>query len=460
MQIKTRLTLQFLMAVAPIVLISFFFIYYSSAKYRRDEFYSRLEKRALTTVEFLTKEERVDSSLLKVIDRVQKDNLPKENVTVYNELNLPIYTNNDSVSFKLGTFVFKEIKQNSPVYFVQDDYEIVGLTYAYSDKRYVVIAGAVDKYGLSKLNNLRNTLFALFFIFIGLTALAGWMYSSRALKPISSVIIKAERISASNLSERLPEPMHDDEIGKLVSAFNKMLGRIENSFRIQKLFVGGASHELKNPLTVITTQLEVTLLKNRSCDEYRDTIHSVLEDIKGLNIITTQLIDFSRVSQENIDITFEKIRIDELLNDFVESFKKRNPALNLNYKIEALPLDEKYLMLNVNEGLLLTAFNNLADNACKFSPDKKVEVRLRAEKTAIEILFINNGPAIPEEDRLFIFEPFYRSKSSLAVQGHGIGLALVSKIAALHGGTVSLDDYSAGNVVFKVRFERDNINRI
>ncbi|UPT68919.1 MAG: hypothetical protein M0D57_09970 [Sphingobacteriales bacterium JAD_PAG50586_3] len=163
MQIKTRLTLQFLMAVAPIVLVSFFFIYYSSAKYRKDEFYDRLEKRALTTVEFLAKEERVDTSLLKVIDRVQKDNLPKENVTIYNEFNKPIYSSNDSTSFAFGSFVFKEIKEKSPVYFMQGDYEIVGLTYSHNKQKYTVIAGALDKYGLSKLNNLRNTLFFLFF---------------------------------------------------------------------------------------------------------------------------------------------------------------------------------------------------------------------------------------------------------------------------------------------------------
>lgn len=460
MQIKTRLTLQFLMAVAPIVLVSFFFIYYSSAKYRRDEFYGRLEKRALTTVEFLTKEERVDSSLLKVIDRVQKDNLPKENVTVYNDLNKPIYTSNDSISFQLSNTIFKEIKRNSPLYFKQGEHEIVGLTYTNNGFRYIIIAGALDKYGLSKLDNLRNTLFALFFIIIGLTTLAGWMYSSRALKPISSVIRKAERISASNLSERLPPPKHDDEIGKLVSAFNKMLGRIESSFKVQKLFVTGASHELKNPLTVITTQLEVSLLKNRSSDEYRDTINSVLEDIKGLNVITTQLIDFSRLSQENKDIPFKKMRIDDLLNEFVESFKKRNPSLTLTFRIDSLPLDEKYLLWDINEPLLLTAFNNLAENACKFSPDHKVDVRLKADKTAINILFINNGPQIAEEDRAYIFEPFYRSKSSLVIQGHGIGLALVSKITRLHGGIVSLDDYSAGNVVFKIRLEHADVNQI
>ncbi len=460
MQLKTRLTLQFLIAVAPILLISFAVIYWSSAKYRHNEFYERLQKRALTTVEFLTKVDQIDSTLLKVIDRTQKDNLPKENVTVYNYLNQKLYTNNDSVFFDVDKQLIDDIRLNSPMRFTQKGYEIIGLTYNDKYNRFIIIAGAKDLYGLSKLSNLRNTLFLLFFIIVGITALIGWLYSSRALKPISNVVSKAEKISANNLSERLTPPKYNDEIGKLVSAFNTMLGRIEDAFKIQKLFVAGASHELKNPLTVITTQLEVSAMKNRTTEEYKETIKSVLEDIKELNSLTTQLIDFGRLSQESIDIDYKPLRIDELLSDFTESFAKRNKQSAINYKIEILPDDENRLVLAINKALLTTAFTNLADNACKFSPDKKVDVRLRAEKTAIEILFINNGPAIPEEDRSFIFEPFYRSKSSLAVQGHGIGLALVSKIVTLHGGTVSLDDYSAGHVVFKVRFERDNINQI
>lgn len=457
MQLKTRLTLQFLIAVAPILLISFAVIYWSSAKYRHNEFYERLQKRALTTVEFLTKVDQVDSTLLKVIDRTQKDNLPKENVTVYNYLNQKLYTNNDSVFFDVDKQLIDDIRLNSPMRFTQKGYEIIGLTYNDKYNRFVIIAGAKDLYGLSKLSNLRNTLFLLFFIIVGITALIGWLYSSRALKPISNVVSKAEKISANNLSERLTPPKYNDEIGKLVSAFNTMLGRIEDAFKIQKLFVAGASHELKNPLTVITTQLEVSAMKNRTTEEYKETIKSVLEDIKELNSLTTQLIDFGRLSQESIDIDYKPLRIDELLSDFTESFAKRNKQSAINYKIEILPDDENRLVLAINKALLTTAFTNLADNACKFSPEKKVDVVLQANDKTINIYFCDNGPGIAAEDRPFIFEPFYRSKNPTSVKGHGIGLPLTWKILALHNAGITIVESPLYATVFKISMAQQSL---
>lgn len=460
MQLKTRLTLQFLLAVAPILLVSFFVIYYSSEKYRENEFYERLEKKALTTAEFLIKVDQVDSAMLKIIDRTQKDNLYKENITIYNYLNQPIYTNNDTVFYDVNDTLIDEIRLNSPMRFTQKEYEILGITYNDKYNRFVVIAGAEDKYGLSKLEYLRNTLFVLFFIIIGLTALAGWIYSSRALKPIADVITKAEKVSAGNLSYRIPPSKYNDEIGKLISAFNTMLARIEDSFNLQKLFVAGASHELKNPLTVITTQLEVAQLKDRSSAEYKETIQSVLEDIKELNVLTTQLIDFGRLSQDNMDVDYEDLRVDELLTDFTEAFSKRNPNYTINNRIEALPADENKLVINANKALIITAFTNLADNACKFSPNHGVDIILQAGNDAINILFCNIGDGISDEDKPFLFEPFFRSKKLNTIKGHGIGLPLVAKIIALHSGNIAVENNPQYATIFRITLINSNTNLI
>lgn len=452
MQLKTRLTLQFVLAVAPILLISFFVIYWSSAKYREKEFYERLEKKALTTAEFLIEVDLVDSTLLKLIDRTQKDRLPEENITVYNYLNKEIYTNNDTLYYRINDSLINEIRLNKNIHFTQNEFEITGMTYNGRYNRFVVIAGAQDVFGLSKLKNLRNTLFALFFIITGLSAFAGWLYSSRALMPISNVIKKAENISAKNLGERLPPPKYNDEIGALVNAFNTMLARIEDAFKMQKLFMAGASHELKNPLTVITTQLQVAQLKERTVDEYKQTIASVLDDIKELNKLTLGLIDFARLSQDDMVLAFEPQRLDEFVGDFAVQFKKRNPGYTINYRIEWLPEDENKLTLNINADLLYTALANLADNACKFSPTNKVDIVLQETEGALSLCFINDGPAIAPDDRPFIFEPFYRSKQPVPVKGHGIGLALVAKIVALHGGIVFLADDVNGHTAFKIVF--------
>lgn len=451
MQIRTRLTLQFLFAVAPILLISFFVIYYSSATYRKKEFYERLEKKAITTCDLLIKVDAVGRDLLRVIDNTQKDHLYKENITVYNYLNKEIYTNNDTLQFAVSDSLIDEIRLTQRLEYRENEFEVLGMVFNDRFNRFVVIAGAEDKFGVAKLVNLRNTLIALFFVIVGITTLIGYLYASRALRPISAVIEKAERISASNLSERIVETGQQDEISRLINTFNNMLDRIEESFKVQRVFMAGASHELKNPLTAITSQLEVVQLKERTNDEYKQTIQSVFEDIKELNKLAVQLIDLGQISYERNDIPLVPVRFDEILNTFVELFGKKNPGYKINFRINHLPEDENKLMVAVNRPLLFTAFNNLAENACKFSPDNKVEVSLHADNKLV-VSFIDQGAGISDDDKKLIFEPFYRSRKTAQTKGYGIGLALVAKIAALHNASVTIDDNPGGGTVFKLYF--------
>lgn len=439
LQLKTRLTVQFILVVAPIVFISFVIIYYSSSSYRKQEFYNRLKNKANTTAEFLIKVEQVDSSLLKIIDRTQKDHLPNENISIYNYLNREIYTNNDSIYFKVNKDLLDKIRLNETIEYQEGKYEIVGLTYNDRYNRFIVIAGAIDTFGLSKLRNLRNTLFILFILIIALVAVVGRIYASRALLPISALAKESENISPHNLSIRLKETKYDDEIGKLINNFNKLLERIEDAFKIQKLFFASASHELKNPLMLITAQLEVSIAKNRTNQEYKDTMASVLEDIKDLNKLTIQLMELARVSYDSRDIQFTRIRIDTILWSSIEFFTLKYPNYHCDFSILNLPEDESDLFILGNETLLKTMFLNLADNACKFSEDKSVTVTLDRDKAQARIVFNDNGPGIEVAEQKLVFEPFYRSRSKHEIKGHGIGLALVNQIMILHHAKIFFD---------------------
>ncbi len=108
------------------------------------------------------------------------------------------------------------------------------------------------------------------------------VFSGRALKPMSDVVGRVEEISISSLNLRVPEGNGADEIGRLARTFNNMLERLETSFSMQKNFIANASHELRTPLTSINGQLEVLMLKERSPEEYRTAVVSVMEDIKTL----------------------------------------------------------------------------------------------------------------------------------------------------------------------------------
>jgi len=452
MQIKTKLTIQFTAVVAPILMVSFFIIYFSSSVYRKNEFYVRLFNKAHTTVEMLIKVEKLDFDLLTEIDKERKDHLPFEAVGVFNYLNQEIFNNNDSVHFKVSKSLFDKIRLNNSVSFSEGGYEVVGFSHTDSLNRFVVIAKAKDIYGKKLLNNLRNTLVLLFILIVGIVIIAGRIYSNRALRPISEVINEAEKLSHISLSNRLNEIKSKDEIDRLIKTINNLLERIEDAFKVQKLFVASASHELKNPLTVITSQLEVILINERSNAEYKNTIQSVLEDIKDLNKLTIQLMELARVSYDSKDIPLVNIRIDDILWDVKSFFTNRYPSFNFDFQIISLPIEEENLLFLGNETLLKTAMFNLAENACKFSPNHNVNVTLEYVNNQIKINFIDKGPGIPKLELPFVFEPFYRGQHKAEVKGYGIGLALVKQIIILHQAKISVSSESGFGSNFEIIF--------
>lgn len=437
MQIRTRLTLQFVGIVAVIVLISHIAIYYFSAQYRENQFYDRLRDKANTTAELLIKVDAVDAELLRVIDANKKDLLFQENITVYNYENKIVYTNNDSADFGSHPDFLNKIRLQGEQRISEGETELVGVQYVDQYNRFVVTASAIDKYGLRKLQNLRNILGISFILILCIVAFTGWIYAGRALRPISKIIDKVNRISATNLETRLDEGNRKDEIARLSATFNEMLGRIETTFQMQKAFVANASHEIKNPLTVITSQVEVILLRERTPEEYRQTLSSVLDDVRRLNEVSLRLLDLARLSSDEIKVDFVPFRIDELIWQCKDALAAKYPDCRIVFTPD-LPEEERQLIVKANEYLLHTAFLNLMENACKFSRGNDVQVRLHTIGSRCIIQITDQGVGISDKDKPFIFEPFYRGQNAVAITGHGIGLSLVEKIMRIHKAQINV----------------------
>jgi signal transduction histidine kinase len=231
-----------------------------------------------------------------------------------------------------------------------------------------------------------------------------------------------------------------------------MLDRIESAFKIQRTFVANASHELKNMLTVITAQLEVSMMKERSVPDYQRTIQSVTEDIKNLNIVSNRLLELAKLSADDTINQSNAVRIDELIWQCRSEILKRNAHNKVNFVIEELPEEEEKLYLKGSETLLKTSFLNLMENACKFSPNKEVIVGLTINDKHIQITFTDRGIGIPAEDLPYIFEPFHRGKNTLNIRGHGIGLSIVSRIIQLHKGIIRVYSKLNEGTTFTVEF--------
>jgi signal transduction histidine kinase len=442
MKIRTRLALQFTIIVASILFISALAIYLASSTYRHQEFLFRLKDKATTTAKLLIEVEEVDQDLLRLIDR-NTVTLPQERIWVFNYLNEEIYDSKPGEkSLELTTELLNTIRLEENYEFYLNGQESVGILYADQFNRFVVIASAYDRFGLSKLDNLRLVLIIVFFSGVAFAAFAGWFFAGQALRPISTVIEEVDKISISNIYSRVNEGNKRDEIAMLAITFNKMLERLESAFEMQKTFVANASHELRTPLTSITGNIEVSLINKRDIKEYVDILSSVLEDIKHLTNLTNGLLDFANANRDISGIKMEDHRIDELIWQARSQLIKQDDNCKVIVEFESMPEDEQLLHVKCDEQLLRTAFINLMDNACKFSPDKTVHITIAFAFEGINILFKDRGPGIPEIDRQHLFQPFFRGSNIRHIKGHGLGLSMAKRIISLHNGAIFIVDSS------------------
>ena len=152
------------------------------------------------------------------------------------------------------------------------------MVYPFNGKDYIVTAAAYDGYGYQNLEELQNTLCLLFVAGLSMLFGAGYLLARTSLKPIRDIVSEAERITASEISRRLPVKNRNDELGELSTTFNSLLERLEVSFNAQKMFVSNVSHEMRTPLAALTAELDLALQKERTPEQYRDTLNNALRD--------------------------------------------------------------------------------------------------------------------------------------------------------------------------------------
>ncbi len=452
MNIRLRLTIQFTAIVLSILVLFSISIYYFSENYRLQNFYQRLEQKALTTAKLLIEVEEIDNRLLRIIEENSINILEDKKVSIYNYNEELIY-NSDSTDQKFVTSnLLNEIKLKKRIFFSRNNCENIGLVSEFSGKRFIIIASAKTDYGKSELRNLKLILLTgLLFSFL-ISFFAGLFFSGKSMKPILNVIEEVKNIEASHLDTRVNVGNGKDEIALLAITFNRMLERLEIDFQNQKQFISNISHEIRTPLTSLTGQLEVTLMKERKIEEYESILTSLLEDIKSLNSLTNGLLELANSDLDIHAFKTTHVRIDELILFTQNEVVKRNPNIKVEFDFDEFPEEEQKLLIKGNENLLKIAFINILDNAYKFSDLKKVDVRIGFDENNIVIKFIDKGIGIPKEEIDLIFEPFYRASNSKTVSGHGIGLSLVKKIIELHNGILNIDSQINKGTILKIYF--------
>lgn len=432
----------------------FAFVIYQSAKLSREkEFYNSLKKEAITKANLFFNAE-VDSQTLQDIYRSNREVLNEVEVAIYTPSFELLY--HDAVDIdvvKETPEMIKEIHQNNEIQFYVKDWQVMGLTYKYDNREYIITAAAFDLYGYSKLQNLFLTISTGFIISILIIFIAGRIFSKNAFKPIAEMNRKAKIISATNLDLRLENTNSKDELSELAKTFNQMLDRLESSFNAQKDFVSNVAHELRTPLSAMIAELDLTLNKERNTLEYKSAIENALEDANKLARLSNSLLDFAKASYDPSEIAFRSVRIDEVLLDARQQVTRGNPdyIVDIHFEKDFYKDDnEAKLLITGNEYLLKVAFANLFENGCKFSNDRKSKVSIALKGNMMSLEFSDKGIGISKEDLKNIFQPFFRGKNKTFSDGNGIGLALTEKIILLHQGSIQVSSIKNENTVFNV----------
>ena len=287
-------------------------------------------------------------------------------------------------------------------------------------------------------------------------AALAYSVTSRALRPVGEITALARTISEQDLHRRVNVKAPDDELGELVRTFNLMLTRLEATFASLNRFTADASHELRAPLSVMRSQVEVALNRRREPADYERVLKSVLEQVQHLTRISDQLLLIARADAGELRPEPERLDV----ADFVHELAVRWQATAETHRIELVVEAPDAGEVEADPDLTRRAIDNLLDNAFRFAPVLST-VRLAVRQEGADWVFevSDEGPGIPAGQRERIFERFARGDSARTRSGGGagLGLALSSAIATAHGGGLELVDRPGPGATFRLRLHFTSI---
>lgn len=452
MKLSLRINLIFALLVSGILLAMGLIIYNVSQQNVQGEFNKRLRTRAARTAYLYRVLSNDTTGLMKALDEKSPAALLNKSVNIYDTSFRLLYEYHDSTTTVVipdtawlkavgkddGDYQYKEYgRKNVCIYF--DRHE----------RPFIMVVAAENITGEKYINDLKKVFFFFFPMAVLITLIIGYVFSRSIVRPIKETIHDVQLISTQNLSQRLYMGKRKDELAQLNKTFNELLNSLEESFAIQRRFISNASHELSTPLTSISSQIEVALLQARNEKEYTRVLSSVLEDVKELQQLTKTLLEIAKAGTHGT-ISLDKIRVDEIMFKAHSDVLKQDKSYMVELDFPELPEDENEAMIFGNAVLLQSAFKNIMENGCKYSPDKKVTAQILFHKERVEISFSNKSDSISEEEINRLFEPFYRSSNSGGKPGVGLGLTLTRRIISLHKGLINVRSSADKGTIFYI----------
>jgi two-component system OmpR family sensor kinase len=313
----------------------------------------------------------------------------------------------------------------------------------------IQVAGSLDD--ANRVTSSAGLLFiALALVLLATVGIAGALLTRRVFRAVDEVVRQARSIGDGNLDERLPHPGTRDEIGALVETLNEMLARLQHGFEAQRHFTADASHELRSPLSRLRAELEVTLRRPRSVEEYVETLRSCLGEVERLTQLSDELLLLARLDASQERGPSEAVELNALAEEVLGRIRHNASSRQVWLALDPAPP----ILAKIAPAHISLVLTNLLDNAVKFSPPGGLVTLDLASTGGEAVLKVSDdGPGIDPEDLPQLFERFYRGASARTREtpGAGLGLALSQAIVRAYGGKIDAANLPQGGAVFTVR---------
>ena len=289
-------------------------------------------------------------------------------------------------------------------------------------------------------------------IILLLGLVGGWWLVGRALRPIDGISSAAVKISAGDLSQRINVAETESELGQLAAVLNATFARLETAFAQQQQFTADAAHELRTPVSVMLTQTQTALNRERSATEYRETVEACQRASQRMRRLIESLLELARLDAGQETMKRLRFNLAGTVNECAEQLKPIANQHSIKVLTELVPVE-----ITGDAERLAQVAANLLTNAIQYNqPGGEVRVILEAQ-TGLAVLTVSDtGPGISAGDLPHVFERFYRGdKSRATANGNaGLGLSISKAIIEAHGGTIEVSSRENAGTTFIVRLPR------
>jgi signal transduction histidine kinase len=439
--------------VGILLMIFINIIYFLVVDYIDNEYFTDLERKVNMRQELFFEVLEKNKDLQAKMDKQSTLQYNKETYCIMDLEGKSFYSHGDNHPV-LGSELLQEVTKKKRIQIIKDD--LYRLTYVHTDNegdRTMILDISGHNYdGIKTKRFLCNLLIISILIILIVIAISTRILTKNDINPIGRIANRIQTLTENNLSERLPEETLKNEIGQMATSFNALLERLDRSYSQQKNFVSYVTHELRTPLTIMLGNADVALMKDRSKEEYQNTLETIKSEIKGLIKLVNDLLEIAHANANPQSIVLSLVRIDEILFSGRTQLLQKAHNYTINIDFVEIPDSDDSLVINGNALFLRLAFMNLMENGCKYNDERTVDVRIETLPHGIEITFEDNGYGIDEKDLKNIFEPFYRSTKVQDISGHGIGLPLTKRIIQIHNGEYTIESQIGKGTKFKVFF--------